>query len=129
MTLAAAAAAVTGVASDLAVVGHHVAQSENFTEPLMLARVCLQGLSESLSPIILGATLLCVTWLVMAVGYRRLAASPAGVIVFFTSRTQGGGLFTFGLSQVTVTADARVSLPPRVSGLFRLWRRCDGAAP
>jgi hypothetical protein len=74
LTLAAAAAAVTGLATDLAVVGHHVAQSDQFTEPLMLARVCLQGLSESLSPIILGATLLCVTWLVMAVGYRRLAS-------------------------------------------------------
>ncbi|MBK7860581.1 MAG: hypothetical protein IPJ65_18680 [Archangiaceae bacterium] len=66
-------AAVTGVVADLSVFTHRVAQNEDWLEH-QLAAVVLQGFSESLSPAILGGTLLCVTWMLMAVGYRRLSA-------------------------------------------------------
>lgn len=64
-------AALTGVASDLMVVTHVVASEPGFHDEKMPI-VLLQGFSESMSPAILGGTLLCVTWMVMAVGYRRL---------------------------------------------------------
>jgi hypothetical protein len=65
-------AAVAGVASDLMVFTHAVAQNDELLR--QPTAVILQGISESMSPVILGSSLLCVTWMVMAVGYRRLAA-------------------------------------------------------
>lgn len=72
LTVAAAFATLCALASDIAAVGKNVAQKDDWGADL--PRVVLMGLSESMSPVILGGTLLCVTWLVMAVGYRRLAS-------------------------------------------------------
>jgi hypothetical protein len=77
LTLAAAFATLCGVATDIAAVGKNVAQNDELGADM--PRVVLMGVSESMSPMILGGTLLCVTWLVMAVGYRRLEARvPTG---------------------------------------------------
>jgi hypothetical protein len=65
-------AALTGVATDLAVFAHRVAGNDEWLSHA-LAQVVLQGISESMNPAILGGTFLCVTWMLMAVGYRRLA--------------------------------------------------------
>ena len=65
-------AALTGIASDVMVFTHAVAQNETFHGP-DFGPVILQGISESMSPAILGGAFLCVTWMVMAVGFRRLA--------------------------------------------------------
>ncbi len=64
-------ATLTGVASDLAVFTHAVAQHEELLREA--PAVVLQGISESMSPAILGGTLLCLTWMIMAVGFRRLS--------------------------------------------------------
>jgi hypothetical protein len=71
LTVAATFASLVGVAADLSTVGRHVAQNDGWKGD-ELTRVVLMGVNESLSPIILGGALLCVTWLVMAFGYRRL---------------------------------------------------------
>jgi hypothetical protein len=72
LSVATGFAALTGVASDLHVFTNRVAHHEEWLET-QLAAVVLQGISESLTPAILGGTLLSVTWMLMAVGYRRLA--------------------------------------------------------
>jgi ABC-type Fe3+ transport system permease subunit len=66
-------AAVTGVATDVAAFTTHVARLEGVADGERAA-MALQGLSESMSPAILGGTFACVIWLMMAVGFRRLAA-------------------------------------------------------
>lgn len=71
LSVATACAAVTGVASDIMVFTHTVAQHEALLREG--PAVVLQGLSESMSPAILGGTLLCLTWMLMAVGFRRLS--------------------------------------------------------
>ena len=73
LSLATTATSLLGVAADLATVFHVVASNEEFQKPNVMPVVLLQGLSESASPPILGFALLTVIWLVMAVGYRRLA--------------------------------------------------------
>jgi hypothetical protein len=72
LSVATGFASLTGVASDIAVFTHHVAANEEWLNTA-LAGVVLQGISESMNPAILGGTFLCVTWMLMAVGYRRLA--------------------------------------------------------
>jgi len=69
LSLAVIFATVTATATDLAAVGYHVSKLEGDLAPIVL-----QGFSESMSPLILGVTFLCVTWMLMAVGYRRLSA-------------------------------------------------------
>ncbi|MBL8951070.1 MAG: hypothetical protein JNK82_09855 [Myxococcaceae bacterium] len=72
LSVATGFATLTGIAADLATVGHVVAQNEGLQEKALA--VVLQGFSESMSPAILGGTLLCLTWMLMAVGFRRLSA-------------------------------------------------------
>ncbi len=71
LSVATGFAALTGVVSDVMVFTHAVAQEEKFHSEL--GPVVLQGISESMSPAVLGGAFLCVTWMVMAVGFRRLA--------------------------------------------------------
>lgn len=66
------AVSLVGLAAALAAVGHHLAQNDAAAEPLL--RMVLQGLAEAMSPLILGGSVLTATWIVMAVGYRRLVA-------------------------------------------------------
>jgi len=72
LTVAATFATLVCFATDLGAVGRHVARDESIKDEL--PRIVLMGISECMSPLILGGALLTVTWLVMAFGYRRLNA-------------------------------------------------------
>jgi hypothetical protein len=76
MSVAVTVAAIAGILSDLAATLHFVATDEKLTDTEAFRVVC-QGLSESTSPGIWAGALLVVTWLLMALGFRRLASSPA----------------------------------------------------
>lgn len=72
LSVATGFAGLTGVATDVMVFTHAVASNEEF-HGAQLPLVVLQGLSESMSPLVLAGALSCVTWMVMAAGFRRLA--------------------------------------------------------
>ncbi len=73
LSVAALVSSVLGSAADLTVVFRTIGKMPEWQKPEVLPLILIQGASESLSPVILGLTLLTVIWLVMAVGYRRLA--------------------------------------------------------
>ena len=73
MSIATVFAILSGVASDIAATFHHVVNVPEFRAELVDS--VLTGLSESMSPAILGFSILGVAWLITAVGVRRLAAS------------------------------------------------------
>ena len=76
MSTATVFAIISGVAADLGATFHNVAnreESHNFPD---LAVHTMVGLSESMSPAILGFTMLGIVWFIMAVGLRRLATAP-----------------------------------------------------
>ena len=64
---------VLGFVTDLMVVCTAIQKVEELQKFDVLPFVLIQGFRESLSPLILSLALLTVVWLVMAVGYRRLA--------------------------------------------------------
>src|SRR4051812_8370576 len=76
MSLATLFSILNGIVADLATVGHHINVGWNQYVadggPAIIARVASQGFAESMSPGILGFTLLSLTWLVASVGLRRL---------------------------------------------------------
>jgi biopolymer transport protein ExbB/TolQ len=63
---ATAFAAAGGTATDLISVFHYMANEADAD-----AHALYQGLAEALSPLVLGATILSVVWLVVAVAVRR----------------------------------------------------------
>lgn len=58
---------------DLAAVGSRVPNAPGIENHPHIHFVVMEGIAESLAPVILGSTLLCLVWLLMAVGQRRLA--------------------------------------------------------
>jgi hypothetical protein len=76
LSLATLFSILNGIAADLATVGHAImTRWEQFTAeggPANVARIASQGFAESLSPAIIGFTLLSLTWLVASVGLRRM---------------------------------------------------------
>ena len=79
MSLATLFSILNGIVADLATVGHNinVGWQKYIADggPAMIARIAGQGIAESLSPGIIGFTLLSLTWLVASVGLRRLPAA------------------------------------------------------
>ena len=73
LSVAALASSALGFAADISTVFKRIGMMEEWQKPDVLPLVLIQGAHESLSPVILGLALLVVIWLVMAVGYRRLA--------------------------------------------------------
>ena len=67
-------AVVTGVASDLAAVGHAVATNPEWSRSPDLPLIVLTGVAESLIPAVLGGAILSAASLLMAVGHGRLRA-------------------------------------------------------
>lgn len=65
-------ATVLGVASDLAAVFSHVPVHPEWSQPDQITKMTMIGLGESLSPAILGFSLLTLVWVVTAVGVRRM---------------------------------------------------------
>lgn len=68
---------VSTLCLDLAAVGSRVPNEPAFANHPRIHFVVMEGIAESLAPVILGSTLLCFAWLVMAVGQRRLARELA----------------------------------------------------
>jgi hypothetical protein len=68
---ATACTTLTGFATDLAMVGHHAPEYLGAHPGTTLPEVLLQGMAESLSPAILGFTLLSLAALLVAVGFYR----------------------------------------------------------
>ena len=64
---------LSGVASDLATVFHHVSTRDEWAHSPDLHLLVMTGLAESLMPAVLGFSLLSVAWLVAAAGLRRSA--------------------------------------------------------
>ena len=62
---------LTAICADLAEVGHHVPEYMTRHPTLSLSTVLLQGFAESMSPAILGFTLLSLVALVLALGFYR----------------------------------------------------------
>ena len=77
LSLATLFSVCNGVAADLAAVGHHLNAHWNSYFAAggyqSVATVTAQGCAESMSPAILGFTLLSLIWLVAAVGLERAA--------------------------------------------------------
>ncbi len=73
LSVAAMASSMLGFVVDLTAVFATINKMEEWQKPDVLPLVLIQGFKESLSPMILGLALLTVIWLVMAVGFRRLA--------------------------------------------------------
>ncbi|MBI5533946.1 MAG: hypothetical protein HY898_14590 [Deltaproteobacteria bacterium] len=64
---------LTGVASDISAVMHHVPGNPEWAHSPELHLIVMVGLGESMAPAILGTAFLTVAWLIMALGFRRLA--------------------------------------------------------
>jgi hypothetical protein len=79
MSVATLFSVLNGFVADLAAVGHSV--NHNYEEFAKveggIARIINQGFAESMSPGIMGFTLLSLTWLIAAVGLARAATRPA----------------------------------------------------
>lgn len=73
MSMATVFAILSGVSADLAATFYKVTRVPEFRAELVES--VLSGLSESMSPAILGFSILSIVWLVTAMGVRRLAAS------------------------------------------------------
>jgi hypothetical protein len=63
--------AITGTAKDIATVGHQVPAYLTRHREVSLPEVLLQGLAESMAPLILGGTLLSLVALIVTVGLYR----------------------------------------------------------
>ncbi|HWA75189.1 MAG TPA: hypothetical protein VG937_22785 [Polyangiaceae bacterium] len=71
LSLATACTAVTGVATDLATVGHQVPNYLRRHPEEGIVYILLQGFAESMAPAILGFTTLSLVALLVAVGFYR----------------------------------------------------------
>ena len=78
LTVACLFSVLTAVASNLAAVMHQVPQNPEFSREL--TRFTMIGIGESLAPVIMGSAFLTLSWIVAAVGMRRLGDRLAQVI-------------------------------------------------
>jgi hypothetical protein len=62
--------AIGGVTSDLAAVGHHVADNPDWLKDAL--PYILQGFAESMAPAILAFPLISIAWILVAFGVRRM---------------------------------------------------------
>jgi len=73
LTLATVFSTVAGIVSGFAAVGSKVPANPEWANSPKIHLIVMQGISESLTNGILGFTILALSWMVMAVGHRRLA--------------------------------------------------------
>lgn len=79
LTWAAVFSIAAGIVADLAAVGSNVPAHPEWSVSPKIHLIVMQGFAESMTPGVLGFSLLALTWMVMAVGHRRLARElPAG---------------------------------------------------
>ena len=67
---------MSSVALNLAAVGSKVPTIPELANNPRIELVVMKGISESLAPAILGCTLLCFAWLIVAIGDRRPSRAP-----------------------------------------------------
>lgn len=67
---------LTAICADLAQVGHELPNYLNRHHELSLSSAILQGIAESMSPAIVGFTVLSLSALVLALGLHREASTP-----------------------------------------------------
>ena len=82
---------LTAIAADLAAVGHYVPDYMTRHPALALSTALLQGAAESMSPAILGFTVLSLACLVVALGFHRArtrGSASASTIVISCNRDQ-----------------------------------------
>jgi hypothetical protein len=77
---ATACATLTAVCADLAAVGHHAPAYWAEHSDMTFAQVLLQGAAESLSPAILGFTMLSLSGVILALGFQREVATQNGPV-------------------------------------------------
>jgi hypothetical protein len=77
LAITTAVTAVSAVASDLAAVGHHAPEYMRAHPDMPLVEVLLQGFAESMSPAILGFTVLALAGLMAALGLHRRRGESA----------------------------------------------------
>ena len=65
---------LVGVATDFAAVGYHIPAQPEWAHSPDMPLLVLQGLAESMSPVVLGGAVLSVTSLLIAAGHARLHA-------------------------------------------------------
>ena len=63
---------LSGVASDLATVCHAVATKPELSKSGELHLIVMMGIAESLTPAIMGFTMLSLVWMLVGIGHRRL---------------------------------------------------------
>lgn len=66
---------LAAVAADLATVCYTIPNNPEFSKSGEVHLIVLMGIAESLTPAIMGCTMLALVWMMVAVGHRRLAAS------------------------------------------------------
>ena len=76
MTWATVFVVLSGVAAALAATFHKVASTPEWQEGMNIVLYPMAGFSESLSPMILGFSMLAIAWLITAIGIRRLSSTP-----------------------------------------------------
>jgi hypothetical protein len=70
---------LAGIVAGFSAVGSQIPARPEWANDPKVHLLVLQGISESLASGVLGFTLLSLTWMVMAVGHRRLARTlPVG---------------------------------------------------
>ena len=72
LTYATVFSTAAGIAAGFAAVGSHVPMNPEWANSPKIHLIVMKGISESLASGILGFTILALTWMVMAVGHRRL---------------------------------------------------------
>lgn len=66
---------IGGISANIATTLHRVAYTDEIAKSSEMPLYVMAGLSESLSPAIVGFSILGIAWLITAVGIRRLAQS------------------------------------------------------
>ena len=73
LSVASGFAVLTAVASNVAAVMFKVPQNPEWSKSPDLHLIVMTGLGESLTPAIVGGAFLTITWVIVAVGMRRLS--------------------------------------------------------
>ncbi len=73
MSLATFFSVLSGIVADLAAVGHNLNERWDQYQDFPIIRIVGQGIAESMSPGIMGFTMLSLTWMIAAVGLSRAA--------------------------------------------------------
>jgi hypothetical protein len=63
---------LSGVTADFATVCHHVPNNPEWAKSPEIHLIVMMGIAESLTPAIMGFTMLSLVWMMVGIGHRRL---------------------------------------------------------